>query len=65
MKIKNDLLLRAHNGESLERYPVWIMRQAGRILPEYRIVRSKLSGFKELVETPNLLLRLQFNQWIY
>jgi len=32
MKIKNDLLLRAHNGESLERYPVWIMRQAGRIL---------------------------------
>ena len=52
MKIKNDLLLRAHNGESLERYPVWIMRQAGRILPEYRIVRSKLSGFKELVETP-------------
>ena len=28
------------------------MRQAGRILPEYRLVRSKLSGFKELVETP-------------
>lgn len=31
---------------------MWLMRQAGRILPEYRAVRSKLSGFKELVETP-------------
>jgi len=52
MKFKNDLFLRAHKGESIERYPVWLMRQAGRILPEYRAVRAKLSGFKELVETP-------------
>jgi uroporphyrinogen decarboxylase len=52
MELKNDLFLRAHRGESIERYPVWLMRQAGRILPEYRAVRSKLSGFKELVETP-------------
>lgn len=52
MKIKNDLILRAARGESIERYPVWLMRQAGRILPEYRAVRGKLSGFKELVETP-------------
>lgn len=52
MKIENDLILRAARGESIERYPVWLMRQAGRILPEYRAVRSKLSGFKELVETP-------------
>ncbi|GAA0875000.1 uroporphyrinogen decarboxylase [Wandonia haliotis] len=37
-----------------ERYPVWLMRQAGRILPEYRAVRNSLSGFKELVETPEL-----------
>lgn len=50
--IQNDLFLRAHRGDSIERYPVWLMRQAGRILPEYRAVRSKLSGFKELVETP-------------
>ncbi|MFM7644831.1 MAG: uroporphyrinogen decarboxylase [Sphingomonadales bacterium] len=50
--IQNDLFLRAHRGEAIERYPVWLMRQAGRILPEYRAVRSKLSGFKELVETP-------------
>ncbi|MFT5778828.1 MAG: uroporphyrinogen decarboxylase [Crocinitomicaceae bacterium] len=52
MKFENDLILRAARGEAIERYPVWLMRQAGRILPEYRAVRSTLSGFKELVETP-------------
>jgi uroporphyrinogen decarboxylase len=52
MNLKNDLLLRAAKGEAIERYPVWLMRQAGRILPEYRAVRASLSGFKELVETP-------------
>jgi uroporphyrinogen decarboxylase len=54
MNLKNDLILRAARGEHIERYPVWLMRQAGRILPEYRAVRSSLSGFKELVETPEL-----------
>jgi len=52
MKFQNDLIHRAAKGETIERYPVWIMRQAGRILPEYRAVRGTLSGFKELVETP-------------
>lgn len=52
MTLKNDLILRAARGEQIERYPVWLMRQAGRILPEYRAVRASLSGFKELVETP-------------
>ncbi|HIP31246.1 MAG TPA: uroporphyrinogen decarboxylase [Crocinitomicaceae bacterium] len=52
MKFQNDLILRAARGEDIERYPVWLMRQAGRILPEYRAVRASLSGFKELVETP-------------
>lgn len=54
MDLKNDLLLRAARGEDIDRYPVWLMRQAGRILPEYRAVRNSLSGFKELVETPAL-----------
>ena len=53
-QLKNDLLLRAARGEAVERTPVWLMRQAGRILPEYRAVRNSLSGFKELVETPHL-----------
>ncbi len=52
--LQNDLLLRAALGQPTERVPVWLMRQAGRILPEYRAVRERLSGFKELVETPEL-----------
>ncbi len=54
MELKNDLLLRTAKGEKTERPPVWLMRQAGRILPQYRALRGKLSGFKELVETPHL-----------
>ena len=54
MKISNDLYLRASLGEKIERYPVWLMRQAGRILPQYRAVRASVSGFKELAETPEL-----------
>ena len=54
MKLENDLYLRASSGQEIERYPVWLMRQAGRILPEYREVRASVSGFKELAETPDL-----------
>ena len=52
MALKNDLLLRTARGEKTERTPVWVMRQAGRILKEYREVREKLSGFIELVKNP-------------
>ncbi len=51
-KLKNDLLIRAAKGQATERTPVWLMRQAGRILPEYRAVRNSLSGFIELAKTP-------------
>ena len=54
MNLKNDLLLRAAKGENIERTPVWLMRQAGRILPEYRKVRESVSGFIELAQTPEL-----------
>ena len=54
MALQNDLILKAARGENVDRTPVWLMRQAGRILKEYRDIRGKLSGFKELVETPEL-----------
>ena len=54
MSLKNDLILRAAKGEKTERTPVWLMRQAGRILPEYRAIRQKLKSFKELVTNPEL-----------
>lgn len=46
------MLLRTARGEQVERPPVWLMRQAGRILPEYRAVRDSLRDFIELVKTP-------------
>ncbi len=52
-QLKNDLLLRALKGEELERPPVWMMRQAGRYLPDYIKLRQKYDFFTR-VETPEL-----------
>jgi uroporphyrinogen decarboxylase len=54
MKLQNDLLLRAARGERVERVPVWLMRQAGRILAEYRAVRERAGSFINLATTPEL-----------
>ena len=54
MHIQNDLLLKAAKSERTQRTPVWLMRQAGRVLPEYRKTRERAKDFKTLVTTPEL-----------
>ncbi|MFH2051199.1 MAG: uroporphyrinogen decarboxylase [bacterium] len=49
--LKNSLFLKALRGEPTERTPIWVMRQAGRYLPEYMQVREKIS-FNDLCRTP-------------
>jgi uroporphyrinogen decarboxylase len=54
MELKNDLLLRTLRCEATERKPIWLMRQAGRILPEYRATRERAKNFIGLVTNPEL-----------
>ncbi|KAG0252345.1 Uroporphyrinogen decarboxylase in heme biosynthesis [Mortierella polycephala] len=55
--LKNDLLLRAARGEKTERAPVWVMRQAGRYLPEFRAERVEHDFFK-ICRTPELATKV-------
>lgn len=52
--LKNDCLIRALLREPVEFTPVWIMRQAGRYLPEYRETRARAGSFLRLCKTPEL-----------
>lgn len=52
--LKNDLLLRALKRQPTPRTPVWMMRQAGRYLPEYRATRAKAGSFLNLCKNPEL-----------
>ena len=54
MQSSERLLIRALRREATERAPVWLMRQAGRYLPEYRAVRAQAGGFLEMVKAPEL-----------
>jgi uroporphyrinogen decarboxylase len=53
-QLKNDLLLRALARQPTEYTPVWLMRQAGRYLPEYNATRAKAGSFLKLAKTPVL-----------
>ncbi len=69
MSLKNDLFLRALLKQPIDRTPCWMMRQAGRYLPEYRATRAKAGSFMQLCQTPELacevtlqpLLRFDFD----
>jgi uroporphyrinogen decarboxylase len=54
MKPKNDLFLRACKKEKIERTPVWLMRQAGRYMKEYRELREKAGSFKKFYKNVEL-----------
>ena len=52
--LKNDLLLRALLRQPTPRRPIWLMRQAGRYLPEYRATRARAGSFLAMCTNPQL-----------
>ncbi len=53
-QLLNDTFLKALRREPVDYTPVWIMRQAGRYLPEYRAIREKMGGFLDMCKSPEV-----------
>ena len=53
-ELKNDRLIRALLRQPVDVTPVWVMRQAGRYLPEYRATRARAGSFNNLFKSPEL-----------
>src|ERR1700741_4956034 len=58
MRTEEKLLPRALRGAAVDRHPLWLMRQAGRYLPEYREVRARAGGFLDLCFTPDFAVEV-------
>ncbi|MEC8460681.1 MAG: uroporphyrinogen decarboxylase [Pseudomonadota bacterium] len=56
--LTNDLLIRCLEGQQVERPPIWLMRQAGRYLDEYRQIRKQFPDFLDLCHTPQATTEL-------
>ena len=56
-------LLKVARGESVSRPPVWLMRQAGRYMKEYRELREKYPSFRERSENPDLAIEISLQPW--
>ncbi|MDA0267731.1 MAG: uroporphyrinogen decarboxylase, partial [Cyanobacteria bacterium] len=56
-------LLRATRGETLDRPPVWMMRQAGRYMKVYRDLREKYPSFRDRSENPDLAIEISLQPW--
>lgn len=60
---KDPLLIRAARGEQVERTPVWMMRQAGRHIKEYRDLCKKYPTFRERSEIPDVAVEVSLQPW--
>ena len=59
--VQTKTILRALAGETLPTPPIWMMRQAGRYLPEYKATRAKAGDFLSLCYNPELALKSLYN----
>ena len=62
-KPKDPLLIRAAKGEKVERTPVWMMRQAGRHIAEYRDLCKKYPTFRQRSEIPEVAVEVSLQPW--